>query len=403
MKNLIKIVIFLLLLTTGGSASAENLFKTLLGKTDAEVKNKLEIVWKHFFTPGDLELYEANDQKSLYYETSEDLAFIMDTGNNDVRTEGMSYGMIICVQLNHRTEFDKLWGWSKRYMAYPDHSIWNGYFCWQCQTNGEHMGHSNASDGEIYYATALFMAAKRWNEPRYAREADQLLHKVMNKEGKQTGVYNLFNSTTHLVTFVPDRNGKDFTDPSYQLPAFLDYWAEVATENKVFWKKAAEAARDHLIASSHPVTGLYPDYSHYDGRAFRWNHSVYDTSMYMYDAIRCAMNVGMDYYLYGKDKARQTETMTRLLKFFQKDDFRHGNFTLDGKIARGNYTRGMDGANAVAAFALADSTPEARELAKTFVQRLWDAEPPTGKFRYYEGMVYFLSLLHVSGEFKLLK
>ena len=62
----------------------------------------------------------------------------------------------------------------------------------------------------------------------------------------------------------------------------------------------------------------------------------------------------------------------------------------------------MDGANAVGAIALADSPSEAdRELALEYVRRLWDTEPPTGKYRYYEGMVYFLSMLHVSGHFNL--
>lgn len=62
----------------------------------------------------------------------------------------------------------------------------------------------------------------------------------------------------------------------------------------------------------------------------------------------------------------------------------------------------MAGANAVGAVALADSdSPEHRELAREYVQRLWDAQPPTGKFRYYEGLVYFLSMLHVSGHFAL--
>ena len=61
----------------------------------------------------------------------------------------------------------------------------------------------------------------------------------------------------------------------------------------------------------------------------------------------------------------------------------------------------MAGANAVGAFALAHSTKEHRELARDLVRRLWEAEPPTGKYRYYEGMVYFLSMLHVSGRFEL--
>ena len=397
-KTLLTLAIMAATTTT---ANAENLFKTLLGKTDAEVDRKIENIWGHFFTPGDLSLYEADGQKTVYYNSPDGLAFVMDTGSNDVRTEGMSYGMMISVQLGHREEFDKLWEWSKRHMAYPKESPWDGFFCWQCHTDGTKFGGSNASDGEIYYATALFVAAKKWNEPRYAKEANEILQRTMDNDGTKTGVYNLYNRDNGLVTFVPDHAGHGFTDPSYQLPAFLDYWAKVAEKDRKFWKKAAKAARNHLIDSADPVTGLYPDYSNYDGTAYRWPHAAYDTSIYMYDAIRCAMNVGMDYYLCGKDKKRQTETMARLLATFKADGYKHAHFTLDGKKAFGDYSRGMAGANAVAAFALAHSTPEHQCLAREIVQRLWDAEPPTGKYRYYEGMVYFLSMLHVSGKFEL--
>ncbi|MGM9699244.1 MAG: glycosyl hydrolase family 8 [Prevotella sp.] len=397
-KALLTFVIFA---AASVSTSAENLFKTLLGKTDAEVNDKLEQVWKHFFTPGDLSLYEADGQKTVYYETADGMAFVMDTGSNDVRSEGVSYGMMISVQMDKREEFDKIWNWVKRYMAYPANSPWDGYFCWQCKTDGTQFGGSNASDGEIYFATALFLAADRWNEPRYAREANEILQKTMSKDGERTGVYNLYNRDNSLVTFVPDHAGHGFSDPSYQLPAFLEYWAKVAEKDRKFWKKAAKAARQHLIDSADPTTGLYPDYSNYDGSPYRWPHAAYDTSIYMYDAIRCAMNVGMDYYLWGKDKKRQRDTMRRMLSFFKSDNFTHQHFSLDGSKAFGNYTCGMAGANAVGAFALAHSTADDQALAREYVQRLWDVVLPTGKYRYFEGMVYFLSLLHVSGKFNL--
>lgn len=137
--------------------------------------------------------------------------------------------------------------------------------------------------------------------------------------------------------------------------------------------KAATASRQHLIASAHPVTGLYPDYSRFDGRAYAWRHAAYDTSIYMFDAIRCPINVGMDYYLCGKDCHRQKAVMYRLLTFFKNDGFKHGHFTLDGSKAFGQYTCGMAGANAVGAITLAQSNiPEYRELAREYVQRLWD-------------------------------
>ena len=61
----------------------------------------------------------------------------------------------------------------------------------------------------------------------------------------------------------------------------------------------------------------------------------------------------------------------------------------------------MIGANDVAVFALAKSTPENKELAKEQLERLWNSQPPTGKYRYYDGMVYYLSWLHVAGSFSL--
>ena len=37
---------------------------------------------------------------------------------------------------------------------------------------------------------------------------------------------------------------------------------------------------------------------------------------------------------------------------------------------------------------------------KDFVQELWDAALPTGTWRYYDGMLYLLGLLELSGNFK---
>ena len=34
------------------------------------------------------------------------MAYIEDTGNHDARTEGMSYGMMMCVQMDRKEEFD---------------------------------------------------------------------------------------------------------------------------------------------------------------------------------------------------------------------------------------------------------------------------------------------------------
>ena len=97
----------LLFITMSLGTHAENLFVSLLGKSEKEVNERIEKIWEHFFTPADLSCYEAGDEKSVYYKGPDGTAFILDTGNNDVRTEGMSYGMMICVQLWKNNSFTK--------------------------------------------------------------------------------------------------------------------------------------------------------------------------------------------------------------------------------------------------------------------------------------------------------
>jgi oligosaccharide reducing-end xylanase len=41
------------------------------------------------------------------------------------------------------------------------------------------------------------------------------------------------------------------------------------------------------------------------------------------------------------------------------------------------------------------------EIGKPFVQELWDAVIASGKWRYYDGMLYMLAMLHASGIFKI--
>lgn len=369
----------------------KNLFTEVLGKSEAEVQSKIEGLWSHFFTAG--------SSTSVYYEDGSDRAYIYDTGNQDVRTEGMSYGMMICVQLNHQTEFNKLWRWAKKYMQYQS-GDWEGYFAWQCGTDGTVKGTSCAPDGEEYFITALLFAANRWGsdgEINYNDEAQNILSKIMNKSGNG-GVYNMFDASTHLVTFVPYYSSAQFSDPSYNLPAFLELWARWSDTNNSFWAQAALSARTLLQNSCHSTSGLFPDYCTFAGQPTQPSFAGYDTKQYKYDAIRCAMNVGMDFNWFRSDSAAQVAMMTRLCTFFQNDGYTHGYFDWDGSNATGSYSEGIAGANGVGCFALADAS-----LAKTNLQKLWNMSAPTGQWRYYNGMVYFLSMLHVSGNFKIYK
>ena len=72
----------------------------------------------------------------LYHPAGEDMGYLEDTGNHDVRTEGMSYGMMFCVQLDRRAEFDRLWCWALTHM-YMTKGRNAGYFAWSCRPDGQ--------------------------------------------------------------------------------------------------------------------------------------------------------------------------------------------------------------------------------------------------------------------------
>lgn len=368
-----------------------NLFVDVLGKTEQEVQAKIEKVWKHFFTPG--------LSTSVYCEVGNDMAYIHDVGNNDVRTEGQSYGMMIAVQLDHKTEFDKLWRWAKKYMQHQS-GIWKGYFAWQCKTDGTIIDPGCAPDGEMYFVTALFFASNRWGNDGdidYNAEAQYILESIMNKKGTG-GVNNMFNNDNHTIVFSPYYDNIKFSDPSYCLPGFIELWARWADSNNDFWAEAATATRNLLRLSCNEQSGLFPDYSLFDGTPYRPDWQQYDTKQYKFDAIRCAMNVGMDYNWFRADSINQTAMMTRLLQFFKDDNYQHGYFDWDGSNPSGNYNEGVAGTNGAACLAVND-----KELTTKVLNKLWNTNPPTGQWRYYNGMVYFLSLLNVTGNYRIYK
>ena len=122
----------------------------------------------------------------------------------------------------------------------------------------------------------------------------------------------------------------------------------------------------------------------------------------MYDAMRTAMNFGMDYYLFGVDAERQQTLAKRLIDFFEKDGYKHARFNWDGTNPSEQYTTGEVGCNAVACYALMNM-PEYKDIIKKNLQMAWNVKPMTGQYRYYDGIVHYLAMLHLCGSFKIWK
>jgi oligosaccharide reducing-end xylanase len=392
--------------TSGAVATGHyrNLFVEA-GHSSQEVTAKIDSAFQRLF-------HGDPNTQAVYFPAGTNangpLAYIHDLGNKDVRSEGMSYGMMIAVQLNKKTEFDALWNWARTcmYHASSNHPAY-GYFSWSTMTNGTPNDEMPAPDGEEYFVTSLYFAAARWGNGagihNYQAEANRVLGDMRHRQlitgstvkGLMTAG-SLFEPDHIMVRFTPDIKNWNHTDPSYHLPAFYELWARCGPKaDREFWAQAAAASREFFQRAAHPATGLAPDYADFDGtpHASSWNTNTVD---FRFDAWRTAMNWSVDWSWWAKD-AREKELSDRLQAFFEAKGFStYGNqFTLEGRQLAGEHSTGLLAMNAVAS--LAATNPR----AKQFVEALWDAVVPSGQHRYYDGLLYLMGLLHCSGEFRI--
>ena len=366
-----------------------NLFKDYLGKSDEEIQAKIDSAFHQLF-------YGDDATERVYYPVGSDMAYISDIANEDVRSEGMSYGMMIAVQLNKKEEFDRLWKWTKTYMYQKDGG-YKGYFAWHCKTDGTQLAANPASDGEVWFTTALFFADGRWGSGEgiynYRAEAQSILDTALHEDHRGDLATDLFDPETRQVVFVPQlgRNSQ-FTDPSYHMPHFYELWARWADKDNDFWADAVTASREYLPKSVHPETGLAPNYSEFDGQPVSDEYN----GAFRYDAFRVGANIGMDYVWFAPSPWH-VEQSNRLLNFFasQGMDEYKAEYTLEGMPEVGHRSPGLMATNAVAALA-AD-----RAIGEPFVQAFWDQALPTGQYRYYDGLLMMLGMLQVSGNFRI--
>ena len=71
--------------------------------------------------------------------------------------------------------------------------------------------------------------------------------------------------------------------------------------------------------------------------------------------------------------------------------------SLDGKPLSTRHSVGMAATTAVGSLAATDG-----QISKAFVEALWNTPVPSGEQRYFDGMLYLMSMMHASGEFRII-
>jgi oligosaccharide reducing-end xylanase len=370
------------------SGNYRNLFREI-GKSDAEIDAKIDAAVKGF-------LY-GDDEIRCYYPVGSDEAYIFDSSNKDVRSEGMSYGMMIAVELGLKNEFDRLWSFARRHMRNGPGDR-HGYFAWRAAIDGRVLDPNPAPDGEEYFAMSLFFAWKRWGDEAYKNAADDILHHMLHQDrylSAGTDLTTMIDPTARQIVFVPRGDAAHFTDPSYHLPGFYELYARWASEDNKQWREIAQVSRAYFKTAAHPTTGLFPDYSLFDGTPTDpWKGGHAD---FRFDAWRVIQNVVMDQYWFGANPWA-VEEANRWQGFFASQGITtHGYlFTLDGKALVSDHGPGLAGMNAVAS--LIATNPHAMD----FVRHLWSVEPARGQYRYYDNCLYIFAMLHCSGKYRMI-
>jgi len=356
------------------------------------------------------DIFEVPDR--VYFEVGDSMAYVADIKNHDARTEGLSYGMMIAVQLNKKDVFDRIWRWSKKYLQHQEGPR-AGYFAWSInpQTMKKN-SEGSASDGELYYITSLLFASNRWGNDsgiHYYNEARRILDAMWKKDG--TGnIYNLINTEHKQITFVPEGNNYNWTDPSYHLPAFYEVWALYAKDgHEQFYKECADTSRVFLHRACHPVTGLNSDYTEFSGvpRSTRWA-----AEGFRYDSWRVPMNITMDYVWFAKDKNWQKDYAIRFQNFLRSKgiDTFEDQFNLDGSrpefiLQAGPVKKLRHSLGLVATVATTSLINKDKDF--DFVHALWNAKLQPyedGYFDpYYDGLLYLFSPMHLSGKYQIIK
>ncbi|MEI6948149.1 glycosyl hydrolase family 8 [Paraflavisolibacter sp. H34] len=376
-----------------------NLFREA-GYSQADIDKKLARAY--------YDVFEGPNR--VYFEVGDSMGYVSDVKNNDARTEGLSYGMMVAVQLNKKEVFDRIWRWSKKYLQHQQGPR-EGYFAWSIEPKTlKKNSEGSASDGELYYITSLLFAANRWGNNtgiHYYNEARRILDAMWQKNGTG-GVYNLINTEHKQITFVPEGDMYHWTDPSYHLPAFYEVWAAYAKDgHEQFYRDCADTSRAFLHRACHPVTGLNADYTEFSGQP---HPTPWMPPAFRYDSWRVPMNMAMDYVWFGKDKAWQKDYARRFQGFLRSRgmDTYDDQFNLDGSrpdfilpagtVKKLRHSLGLVATSASASLMNRDD--------RDFVHALWNAklEPyEDGYFDpYYDGLLYLFSLMHLSGKYQVI-
>ena len=209
--------------------------------------------------------------------------------NNDTRSEGVGYGMVIAAYMGDQATFDGLWDF---YQSHSNQGLMN-WLINDCTQVGD-VG--SASDADIDAAFGLIVADRQWGG--YAGDAGGIIQQIRTR---------LFNGACGGILLA----GSNFANcgcvnPSYIPPAYYPAFAEY--DDAAFWTGARNSTYTYLAAAQQDTTGLVPAWSNSGGGTNLTNCNPQvsgggQTSEFQADAARTPWRVSADWLWTGEPRA----------------------------------------------------------------------------------------------------
>lgn len=216
---------------------------------------------------------------------------VIDNVNGNVsHSEGQGYGLVFAEAFGDRETFEKILGWTRAKLMVRRDSL----AAWRWEPNERGGGGlielNNASDGDLLIAWALHRAAKRWNMPEFAAEADEIIGDLIATSVKNTRIGNTLLPAQH--GFVRDEGKEVILNPSYSVfPAFSEMQDTTHGSALRAWKISGLALCE---GARFGKFRLVPDWAVLTGPLFSLPTDSNLPGVFGYNAIRVPLHLAWD-------------------------------------------------------------------------------------------------------------
>jgi len=307
--------------------------------TYAVIASSKKIDQNIIFAPNTLLAGTWNSYKNEYWETGSGRT--LDKQQNDITTsEGQSYTMMRAVWMSDKPTFDKSWAWTQEQLQRED-SLFS--WRWGKKDDGTYgiltnvNGQNSASDADGDIALALLMAASRWQDETYLKEAKAVISSIYENEVVVVG------GTPYLASNNLEKQSSSpiVMNPSYLSPAAYREFAKVDKTHD--WIAVVDSSYDLIEKSIDEnlnvgkSAGLVPDWVLMDRTTGALSAPTVPelTTNYGYDAMRTPWRIALDYEWNKEDRSKDVlKKMSFIGKQWSEKATLYSTYSHDGVVVK---------------------------------------------------------------------